>query len=531
MDKKSRDFVMGKLYLKNKDYKMAEKSFSEYLSSNPEDFQALKMLAQVQEHLNDTAKAFDLYQRCYLSQPDRKGVLLDICRLLLVNDPRLDHVDQKKWLKLAVQAFPTNPIVTNLRESLPSSQDSQPGRITTEDMIMEKLTFLEDRFKNLEDRFENLEERFKGFEDGFKSFSDGFKDMGEGLKMCSEKLKTLNDSFRTFDERFAKLENKLTNSSSEQQVQAAVVPERPKLVSSPSPAIFGASTNFKPSASKPLSFTEFQTKPLNQQENIDDKLKDLSIKPVDFGAFKPASTVPSTTVPPPSNSTSVFGSLSFSPAKLDSTKLSNDTNVNSSFNANATANATANAGAFKFDGVNLFAESLKKMNLPTEGLWGSKPSPKKDEPKEENNEEDGNDDDDGAVVATEELPIENTCDMRPIEIKTGEEDEDVVFKHRCKLYRFRDKEYKERGVGDIKILKHKETGKGRLIMRRDLVNLVCLNCWSCENIERMRDTQVRFSGVDASDSDPTMTLFLVKFKLQDTTDEFMKHLKDLFTES
>lgn len=49
-----------------------------------------------------------------------------------------------------------------------------------------------------------------------------------------------------------------------------------------------------------------------------------------------------------------------------------------------------------------------------------------------------------------------------IEVKTGEEDEVLLYSHRSKLYRFADtKEWKERGVGDIKILRHKETERLR----------------------------------------------------------------------
>lgn len=48
-----------------------------------------------------------------------------------------------------------------------------------------------------------------------------------------------------------------------------------------------------------------------------------------------------------------------------------------------------------------------------------------------------------------------------IEVKTGEENETVLYSHRAKLFRFTDKEWKERGLGDIKILKHKETGNLR----------------------------------------------------------------------
>ena len=43
-------------------------------------------------------------------------------------------------------------------------------------------------------------------------------------------------------------------------------------------------------------------------------------------------------------------------------------------------------------------------------------------------------------------------------LTTGEENEDVVYKERAKLYRFCGNEWKERGVGDLKILKHKDTG-------------------------------------------------------------------------
>jgi len=56
-----------------------------------------------------------------------------------------------------------------------------------------------------------------------------------------------------------------------------------------------------------------------------------------------------------------------------------------------------------------------------------------------------------------------------IEVITGEEDDDVMFEHRAKLYRFQDKQWKERGLGNVKILRHRETGKCRLLMRREQV--------------------------------------------------------------
>ena len=62
-----------------------------------------------------------------------------------------------------------------------------------------------------------------------------------------------------------------------------------------------------------------------------------------------------------------------------------------------------------------------------------------------------------------------------VEVKTGEEEETVVYSHRAKVYRYTGGEWKERGVGDIKILKHRTSGKVRLLMRRDQVHKICLN--------------------------------------------------------
>ena len=48
-----------------------------------------------------------------------------------------------------------------------------------------------------------------------------------------------------------------------------------------------------------------------------------------------------------------------------------------------------------------------------------------------------------------------------VEIKTGEENEEVLYAHRAKLFRYWETEWKERGLGDVKILRHKDTGKLR----------------------------------------------------------------------
>ena len=67
----------------------------------------------------------------------------------------------------------------------------------------------------------------------------------------------------------------------------------------------------------------------------------------------------------------------------------------------------------------------------------------------------------------------------PVQVRTMEEDEDVLTKLQAKLYRMdfseEPAEWKERGQGDVKILQHKETGTCRVLMRRDHTLKVCAN--------------------------------------------------------
>ncbi len=52
-----------------------------------------------------------------------------------------------------------------------------------------------------------------------------------------------------------------------------------------------------------------------------------------------------------------------------------------------------------------------------------------------------------------------------VQISTGEEEEAIVLNIRTKLYRWDDSQWKERGVGNLKILKSNATGRVRVLMR------------------------------------------------------------------
>jgi len=84
------------------------------------------------------------------------------------------------------------------------------------------------------------------------------------------------------------------------------------------------------------------------------------------------------------------------------------------------------------------------------------------------------------AAATEEeakVDFKPLVNLKEVDVVTHEEDEEVLFKMRAKLFRFDDKEnqWKERGTGDVKFLQHKQTKKIRLLMRREKTLKICAN--------------------------------------------------------
>lgn len=106
------------------------------------------------------------------------------------------------------------------------------------------------------------------------------------------------------------------------------------------------------------------------------------------------------------------------------------------------------------------------------------------------------DDDDKADEEEADAHFEPVVHLtEKVETKTNEEAEEQTFKMRAKLFKFdrESREWKERGTGDVRLLKHKENGKTRLVMRRDKTLKVCANHYSMCTIrgpESMRWTRL-----------------------------------------
>ena len=140
-----------------------------------------------------------------------------------------------------------------------------------------------------------------------------------------------------------------------------------------------------------------------------------------------------------------------------------------------------------------------------------------------------------------------TLDFKPviplpdlIEVKTGEEDEEVLFSSRAKLYKFTNNEWKERGIGDFKVLRHKTSQKIRFLMRREQVHKICLNHMVDKNLKmglrHGRDTIYQWGATDFSGESPNgePSNFNIKFKTKELGRQLMGTLEkviDGFKES
>ncbi|KAJ3006268.1 single stranded nucleic acid binding protein [Thoreauomyces humboldtii] len=120
------------------------------------------------------------------------------------------------------------------------------------------------------------------------------------------------------------------------------------------------------------------------------------------------------------------------------------------------------------------------------------------------------------------------------EIKTGEEDDEALFKMRSKLFRFEKStnEWKERGTGDIKLLKHKDTTKIRILMRREKTHKICANHSITQAMELQPNVGSDRSWVwstlaDVSDGEPTQELLAIRFANAENANKF----KDAFLDA
>ncbi|KAJ5558548.1 Ran-specific GTPase-activating protein 1 [Penicillium sp. DV-2018c] len=159
--------------------------------------------------------------------------------------------------------------------------------------------------------------------------------------------------------------------------------------------------------------------------------------------------------------------------------------------------------------------------------------------KEKKEEEEATDEPSGsakAQKADDEDEVEESVDVHfepvirlteKVETKTNEELEEQTFKMRAKLFKFdrESKEWKERGTGDVRLLKHKENHKTRLVMRRDKTLKVCANHYIVPDMKLSANvgsdrSWVWNAAADVSEGEPEAQTLAIRFANSENANAF-----------
>ncbi|KAK4984152.1 Ran GTPase binding protein Sbp1 [Elasticomyces elasticus] len=192
--------------------------------------------------------------------------------------------------------------------------------------------------------------------------------------------------------------------------------------------------------------------------------------------------------------------------------------------ATSTADMASNAG------------SMVKENVFS--MFGGGPKKEKREEKDDGDEPSGSskkkatDDDDEPDSHEPDAHFEPVVHLtEKVDTKTNEELEEQTFKMRAKLFKFdrESREWKERGTGDVRLLKHKENGKTRLVMRRDKTLKVCANHYVVPEMKLSPNvgsdrSWVWNAAADVSEGEPEAQTLAIRFGNSDNANAF----KDAF---
>lgn len=139
---------------------------------------------------------------------------------------------------------------------------------------------------------------------------------------------------------------------------------------------------------------------------------------------------------------------------------------------------------------------------------------------------------DGGEGGDEDPEAECTAEFKPIvqldevETSTGEEDEESLLDLKCKLYRFDagSNEWKERGIGQARLLRHKENQRTRLLMRQERTLKIRANHIVMPGTKLQEhagsDKAWVFSTVDFSEGEQRVELFCIRFGTVERAQEF-----------
>ena len=126
-------------------------------------------------------------------------------------------------------------------------------------------------------------------------------------------------------------------------------------------------------------------------------------------------------------------------------------------------------------------------------------------------------------------------ELEEVEVVSGEEEEEVIYSQRGKLFVYGEtlldvgsgnKTWKERGIGDIRILKHKEHQRMRVLMRQEKTMKVIVNHALDPRItlepNAGSDRSWVWSAFDFAEGELKETVFAIRFADSDIANNFKK---------
>ena len=127
----------------------------------------------------------------------------------------------------------------------------------------------------------------------------------------------------------------------------------------------------------------------------------------------------------------------------------------------------------------------------------------------------------------EEEAKAQTTGLKDVAVVKGTEGEVPLYKERVKLFRFRDNQWKERGIGHLRLMRNNETKKIRVVMRQEKTKkpVANFNVDGEENICKLTpmansDKAWMWICNDFSDGDAALDKLAAKFQNADLAKEF-----------
>ncbi len=128
-------------------------------------------------------------------------------------------------------------------------------------------------------------------------------------------------------------------------------------------------------------------------------------------------------------------------------------------------------------------------------------------------------------------------DLPQVTIETGEKDEEEIFKARAKLYRWREEQWKERGVGDFRIIRNKVSGKYRAVLRQDqTLKIRCLFYIHGQGLcvlQKLKTAEksLFWTCADFSEEKLSLDRFCIRLKTEEDVEAFSKAFNNALEEN